>query len=104
MEKADHAKALRAAMTDQGLKAQTLADLVGVSARTVGNWISRTRPTMPDNEDRATLRRVLGNYEISAGDPVEAAIRRSELVEWRQDSVLSHYKRNLHEQRAEEAG
>lgn len=104
MEKEEHARLLRAAINARGLHAQEVGDAVGTSKRTVGNWISRTSPTMPSARDRAALRKVLGDYEADAGDPVEAAVRRSELTEWRQDAVLSFYKRNLHEQRAEAAG
>lgn len=103
MEKDEHAAALRQAMAEQAITPQALADLTGASYRTVGNWTSRSKPTMPRPEDRARLRRLLGNYD-AAGDPVERAVRRSELAEWRQDAVLSAYKRNLHEQRAEQAG
>lgn len=103
MEKSEHAKLLRAAMTERGLRARAVADFVGVSSRTVGNWISRSAPTMPGIEDRAALRRLFPGYDQD-GDPVEVALRASELHEWRQDAVLSVYKRNLHEQREERAG
>lgn len=91
-------------MVEKGIRARTLADAVGVNPRTVSNWTSRKHPTMPGHEDRAKLRRVLGNYEAAGGDPVEVAVRRSQLVDWRQDAVMSFYRRNLAEQRAERAG
>lgn len=80
---------------------QVIADATGVNPRTVTNWTSGA--TMPSGVEREALRRLLGEYD-SQGDPVEVAVRGSELAEWRQDLVLSHYKRNLHEQRAEAAG
>jgi hypothetical protein len=103
MDKHEHAALLRRALEESTeLTRQTLADATGRSYRTVGNWISAKSPTMPSGEERAMLRRLLGPYD-SSGDAVERAIRRSELIEWRQDRVLSEYKRNLHEQRGEEA-
>lgn len=79
---------------------QVLADLLGVTSRTVGNW----------ENDKGSPRSRLGALEKvlqaplgPAADPVEQAVRGSELVEWRQDAVLSVYKRNIHEQRVEEA-
>ncbi len=98
MDKAEHGKRLKAAMATAGIRNQALADAIDVAVKTVGNWRSGT--TMPDEADRAALRRILGNYD-DPGDRVETAIRSSELIEWRQDAVLSVYKRNLHEQREE---
>lgn len=99
MNKAEHGAKLRAAMAEQERSRETVADVTGVSPRTVTNWT--TGQTMPDDTDRAKLRRLLGNYD-DPGDPVEVAIRRSELVEWRQDTVVGFYKRNLSEQREDE--
>lgn len=93
----DHAERLRRAMAEHGIKAVTLADMVPTTTRTVGNWTSRKKPTMPKDTDLAKLRRIFGDYD-RAGDPVETAIRRSDLIEWRQDTVIAFYKRNLHEQ------
>lgn len=77
---------------------QQLADALGVSSRTVRNY--ETNETRPDVTVLDTLRKLLGNFD-AGGDPVEAAIRNSELVEWRQDTVVGFYKRNLAEQREE---
>lgn len=104
-ENMEHARLLRAAMQNAGgMKAETLSDLVGVSKRTVGNWISRKDPTMPSPTDRANLRTVFGDYMAGAGDPVEVAIRRSELQPWRQAALVAEYQRHLHEQQREVAG
>lgn len=100
MDKAEHGKRLRAAMAAVPVTTGALADAVGVNVKTVGNW--RNGRTLPDDTDRLTLRKILGPYD-AAGDQVEVAVRSSELVEWRQDAVLSVYKRNLHEQRTEAA-
>lgn len=100
MDKSGHGKRLKQAMTDRGISRNTLADVLGVDVKTVTNWRSGT--TMPSETYRALLRQVFGPYD-AAGDQVEVAVRSSELVEWRQDAVLSVYKRNLHEQRNEVA-
>lgn len=99
MNKAQHGAKLRAAMAEQGYSRDTIADVTDVGVRTVTNWT--TGKTMPSDTERAKLRRLLGTYD-DPGDPVEAAIRRSELVEWRQDTVVGFYKRNLSEQREDE--
>lgn len=96
-----HGEQLARAMSLAGVGNQTVADATGSSVRTVTNW--KTGRTMPSERERDVLRRLLGPYDLP-GDPVEIAVRGSELSEWRQDAVLSFYKRNLHEQRAEEAG
>jgi transcriptional regulator with XRE-family HTH domain len=98
MDKREHGSALKAAMARRGYDRSAIADATGVQVRTVTNWTSGT--TMPDARERDVLHRILGEYDHE-GDPVEAAVRGSELTEWRQDAVLSFYKRNLHEQRAE---
>lgn len=87
-------------MARRGLDRQVVADATGVGVRTVTNW--STGKTMPSAVERESLRTLLGSYD-AAGDQVEMAVRSSELHEWRQDAVLSFYKRNLHEQRGEEA-
>lgn len=88
-------------MASRRLGREAVADATGVKPRTVTNWTSGK--TMPEPSEREALRRLLPGYD-SLGDPVEVALRGSELVEWRQDAELSVYKRNLHEQRAEQAG
>lgn len=84
-------------MAEQGIDQMTVADVVKRGRRTITNWTSRTNPTMPNERERVLLRGLLGAYD-QAGDPVEIAVRRSSLVEWRQDAVISVYKRNLYEQ------
>lgn len=101
MDKAEHGRRLKGAMASQSKGRELVADYAGVKVRTVTNWTSGA--TMPSDKERAALRRLLGNYD-DPGDPVEVAVRQSELHEWRQDAVLSTYKRNLYEQRAEVAG
>lgn len=88
-------------MAARRLDRRVIADATGVKPRTVTNWTSGV--TEPLEPEKAALRRILGDYD-NPGDPVEVAVRSSELLEWRQDLVLAHYKRNLHEQRAQEAG
>lgn len=89
---------LKTAMSVKGIDRQAVADAAGVNARTVTNWTSGA--TMPSAREREVLHRILGEYD-RGGDPVEAAIRNSELTEWRQAAVLSEYQRHLYEQRAQ---
>lgn len=100
-EKAEHGRKLVAAMAARGVKPPDLAIALGVSQRTVGNW--RNGKTMPNETDLNRLERVLGAYNAS-GDPVEVAIKRSELAQWRQTDVISRYQRHLDEQRKEATG
>ena len=101
MDKKQHGDRLRAAMASKGHDRQVIADAAGVGVRTVTNWT--TGKTMPSPGERDVLRKLLGPYDAE-GDQVEIAVRGSELHEWRQDAVLSFYKKNLHEQRGEVAG
>ena len=80
---------------------QSLADLVGVSARTIRNY--DTGATRPDAGTLELLRRVLGPFDSDA-DPVETAVRSSRLTEDRQHIVIGTYKRHLREQDDEQAG
>lgn len=96
MNKSEHAERLRAAMARKGLERQDVADAVGVVTRTITNWT--TGKTTPSERERIALRALLGPYD-TAGDPVELAVRASELTEDRQDTVVGFYKRNLREQK-----
>lgn len=101
MDKEEHGRRLKAAMARQRMDRQAVADFVGVKPRTITNWTTGT--TMPDDGDRVALRELFPGYD-DGGDQVESAVRSSELIEWRQDAVLSTYKKHLHEQRAEQVG
>lgn len=101
MDKAEHGHRLKVAMSRAGRDRGSVADALNVSARTVTNWTSGN--TMPTTAQRDALRKILGAYDDD-GDPVEAAVRSSALVEWRQDTVIGFYKRHLHEQREEATG
>lgn len=101
MDKAEHGRRLKSAMASKGYGRDAVATAAGVKSRTVTNWTSGQ--TMPSDRERVALRRLFPGYD-ALGDPVETAVRGSELHEWRQDAVLSTYKKNLHEQRAEEVG
>ena len=79
---------------------QALADAVGVSSRAVGMW----------ENDKAVPRSRMGAIEAifraplePAGDPVELAVKSSELTADRQHVVIGFYLRQLREQRAEAA-
>lgn len=100
MDKAEHGNRLKAVMAQRDLSNQALADLMGVGVKTVYNW--RVGATLPSDADRVKLRGFLGRYDAE-GDPVEVAVRASELTDDRQDTVLGFYKRQLREQREERA-
>ena len=102
-DKQAHAEALRKAMGAKGLDQATVASLVARSKRTVGNWTSRTNPTVPTEREREILRRALGPYDTQ-GDGVEVALAQSELTEDRRYEVLALYKRLLRQQAMEETG
>lgn len=81
-----------------------VADALGVSVKTVSNWESGR------NDPRSSigaLEKLFGanlsgvGVEVEPADLVEVALRQSVLVEWRQDAVLSEYKRHLHQQAGE---
>lgn len=95
MDKAEHGRRLKAAMSLHRQSRQAIADLTNKGERTVTNWT--TGFSMPDEADRANLRRVLGDYD-APGDPVESAVKASRLTEDRQYKVLGVYKRELREQ------
>lgn len=101
MEKAEHADRLKTALAAKRLDRQALADALGVNVRTVTNW--QTGATMPSESQRVALRQLLGNYD-APGDPVEIAVRASELTEDRQYDVIGYYKRRLREQRERDVG
>lgn len=96
MDKAEHASRLRAAMAALGLDRQAISDATGKRPRSVTNWT--TGAHMPDETDRAKLRRLLGDYD-TPGDPVEIAVRASELTSDRQHDVIGYYLKRLREQR-----
>lgn len=100
-EKQAHGRRLVLAMARKPISNQALADALSVDPKTVGNW--RNGRTMPSADQLVRLGQILGPYNLE-GDPVELAVRQSALHEWRQDAVLSTYKKHLHEQRAEQAG
>lgn len=95
MDKQEHGRRLKAAMSLNGLGREAIADAADVTVRTVTNWTSGD--TMPTELERSKIRKVVGDYDV-AGDPVEAAVRSSRLTEDRQHVVLGTYKRQLREQ------
>jgi transcriptional regulator with XRE-family HTH domain len=100
MDKQEHGRRLKAAMSLKGLGRDAIADAAEVTVRTVTNWTSGD--TMPTELERSKIRKVVGDYDV-AGDPVEAAVRGSRLTEDRQYGVIGYYKKQLREQDAEEA-
>lgn len=101
MDKQEHGRRLAAAMAAKRYGREVIADATRRDVRTVTNW--KRGKTMPSDAERHILRQLLGDYD-NPGDPVEVAIRSSELVDYRQNRVLAVYQENLHQQRAEAAG
>lgn len=99
MEKSEHGRRLKTAMAQRGVSNQALADLVNVDVKTVGNW--RAGATLPNDADREQLRRTFPGYD-TPGDPVEIAVRQSDLTGFRQTKVIAYYQEQLHEQQREE--
>lgn len=100
MEKQEHARRLRQAIATSEHDRADIIEATGKGYRTVSNWVSETKPTMPDDRDRAILRRLFPGYD-TAGDPVIVAISRSELDEWRKDTVKGFYRKHVAEQEEE---
>jgi transcriptional regulator with XRE-family HTH domain len=85
-----------------GYKTQkALGDVVGVSGKSIRNYERNVYPPPPDK--REALRRVLGEFDTE-GDPVEVALRQSQLQPWRQAALIAEYQRHLHEQQREATG
>lgn len=94
---------LQAARKRAGFTTQeSLGDAIGVSGRTIRAWEKRATPP-DDPTKRDALHKVLGEFDTE-GDPVEVALYRSELVEWRRDTVTGFYKMHLTQQRQENVG
>ena len=105
MDRKEHAAHLRRALAQAGLQQIELADALGVSKRTVVNWVSRDQPMMPTEKMQLAIGRLLPGYDRdgSYGDPVESAIARSGLAPFRQAEMVAVYKRLQHEQAREDA-
>lgn len=97
----EHAAHLRRAMAQAELTNSDLATALGVSTRTIVNWTSRSQPTMPNDRLQANLAKLLPGY-ADQGDPVEIALRHSDLASWRQAALVAEYQRHLHEQARED--
>lgn len=98
-----HAKLLRDAIAGDPARRSLVMDATGRGYRTVGNWISRTSPTMPSEKEKQAIRDVLGDYDAE-GDAVERAVFASELTVDRAYEVVGFYQRQLRLQREEAAG
>lgn len=97
----EYGRQLRAARRAAGYRTQEeLADAIGRSQKMVQHYEAGKHLT-PDV--RASLERVLGQFAVT-GDPVEVALDRSGLEDWRASDVKTLYKRHWLEQRREETG
>ena len=98
-DKVEHGLKLKAAMARAGIDRTRVADFVDVGVRTVTNWT--TGKTMPSARERVLLHDLLGEYD-HAGDPVEVAIRQSDLAPFRQTKVIGFYQEQVYEQGREQ--
>jgi transcriptional regulator with XRE-family HTH domain len=76
-----------------------LAAKLEVSSKTISNW--ERGENMPRGSIGALEKVFAETIAGTETDPVEEAIKASPLVDWRQDLVLSAYRRNLREQDAD---
>lgn len=88
-------------MAQAGLSQADVATALGVSTRTIVNWVSKSNPTAPSDKQQERLRRLLPGY-IDGGDPVEVAIRHAELATFRQSELIAMYQRLLHDEALED--
>lgn len=104
MEQTGFGDKLRRARKVAGYTQRQLGDAIGVSEKAVRTWeTGQTASDRIDPASRVNLRKVLGDFDAE-GDPVEVAIRRSGLVKWRQDRVISVYEEHVYDQGREAAG
>lgn len=82
-------------MAGRGLSRDDVASAVGKRVRTITNWT--TGSTLPDEIDRAILRRMFPGYD-DPGDQVQVAVMSSRLTEDRKFELVGVYKRLLREQ------
>lgn len=95
-----YGQAIRLARKAKGIRTQQeLGDLIDRSGKMVQHY-EHGRHLTP--EVRALLESKL-DIQAVAGDPVEVALDRSELADWRASDVKTLYKRHLHDQRREGA-
>lgn len=106
-----------AAMEAAGFDESRLVTFTELDPKTVRTFLrGETYPKTPKRQAiEVVLELPLGSIERAAqglhrapatrpaGDPVEVAVRQSELTEDRQDTVLGFYKRQLREQREDRA-
>lgn len=85
-------------MAARGLDRAAVADAVDKGVRTITNWT--TGGTLPDDADRAKLRRLFPGYD-DPGDQVEVAVMSSALTEDRKYVLIGRYKQLLREQSEE---
>lgn len=97
LSKRGHALLLRRAMRQAGMTSTDVATALGVSKRSITNWISVNDPVMPREAEREGLKRLMPGYD-TAGDGVESAISRSELAAHRKAALIAEYQRHLYEQ------
>lgn len=101
MDDEEYGRRLREARRRAGFKTQEmLGDRIGRSSKMVRNYEAGKHLTP---EIKAALEEVLGEF-ADEGDPVERAIRHSQLIKWRQDDLVSKYEKHVYDQSREEAG
>ena len=95
MDDAEYGERLEVARKAKGWNQTQLGMVIGRSARMVREYEKGRRRVEPAL--RELIRAELGDFDAE-GDPVEIAVRRSRLIEWRQGDVITTYQRHLFEQ------
>lgn len=95
MDDAEYGERLKVARKAKGWTQRDLGDLINRSSRMIRDYENGSRAVEPPL--RAEIRRHLGDFDAE-GDPVELAVKRTRLVEWRKSDVITTYQRHLFEQ------
>lgn len=95
MDDVEYGERLQVARKAKGWTQAELGDVIGRSSRMVREYETGRRPV--ETALRDEIRRHLGDFDAE-GDPVELAVKRTRLVEWRKSDVITTYQRHLFEQ------
>lgn len=94
MDDEQYGDLLRVTRKSQGWSQRELAEAVGYSERQIRSF---EKGAHVSQALRAKFRTYLGEFDVT-GDPVEIAIDKSELIQWRKSDLKTAYQRHLFEQ------